>query len=144
MFFSVICAEDARAATSERIVQSAQGTYLGDVMGRNQKSVCAFWPKGDVPAGYGETVRSDAPVLLLSGELDPVTPPRHAEEALKGLVHGTHLVVPGVGHGTTRHGCVAKLMARFIEDPLAKPPAEECLNSLKQPPFFVGFAGPRP
>ena len=42
---------------------------------------------------------SDAPALVLSGEVDPVTPPVWGESVVKHLSHGKHLIVPSTGHG---------------------------------------------
>jgi pimeloyl-ACP methyl ester carboxylesterase len=140
LFFSVICSEDMAAAGKGQRTPD----YFGDALEHNVEQICSFWPKGELPAGYHSTVQSTAPVLLLSGELDPVTPPRHAEEAKAGLTRATHLVVPGVGHGVTPQGCVPKLIAQFIDSQGQQPLATECLKSLKRPPFFVDFSGPTP
>lgn len=39
---------------------------------REQSAACAIWPKGAVLTSHRELVRSKTPVLLLSGEHDPV------------------------------------------------------------------------
>ena len=57
----------------------------------------------------------DVPALLLSGELDPVTPPRYGEQVLKGLPNGRHLVLRGQGHSVIGVGCMPKLLGQFIE-----------------------------
>ena len=105
---------------------------------------CALWPIGTVAPGYHDVVRSDVPTLLLSGELDPVTPPRRAEEALAGLKHGTHVIVPGVGHGTSSRGCVPDVIASFIDSGSGDHLDAGCVSTLARPPFFLGFAGPKP
>ncbi len=66
--------------------------------------------------GYFEAVRSDVPTLLLSGALDPVTPPRWGEEVLRGLGNARHVVAPGAGHGLEESGVV-------VVDPPADPEA---------------------
>ena len=81
MFLSVICAEDvSQLADGDAERLAAEG-----ILGRLQVEVivdaCSVWPAADLPAGYFEPVRSDVPALLLSGDLDPVTPPRWGEEA---------------------------------------------------------------
>ncbi len=78
-------------------------------------AACTVWPAADLPAGYFEPVRSDAPTLLLSGALDPVTPPRWGEEVLRGLGNARHVVAPGAGHGVLVRGCTADVIARFID-----------------------------
>jgi pimeloyl-ACP methyl ester carboxylesterase len=141
MFFSVICAEDAPAATAE---VNGPGSYFGDSVARQMLEVCEFWPRGALPPGYHELVHSDVPVLLLSGELDPISPPRRAEEARAGLTHGVLVVVPGVGHSVTGQGCVPDLVARFLEAGRADTLDAGCAQELVRPPFFESFAGPTP
>ncbi len=76
---------------------------------------CSVWPAADLPADYFEPVRSDIPTLLLSGDLDPVTPPRWGEEVLGGLGDARHVVAPGAGHGVIANGCADDVIAEFIE-----------------------------
>ena len=82
-------------------------------------------------------------MLLLSGELDPITPPRDAEALADDLDHATHLVVPGQGHGVAGVGCVPRLIADFLEDPLA-PLAAACVQRAGPFPFAVDANGPKP
>jgi pimeloyl-ACP methyl ester carboxylesterase len=144
MFLSVICAEDAPFIAAEEIERLAQGSFLGAHQAREFVEACKVWPRGEVPPGYREAVRSDAPALLLSGELDPVTPPSWAEEALKTLPNGRHVIAAGVGHGVTSIGCFPDVVQAFIEAGSAAKLDVSCAKALKRPPFFLSFAGPRP
>ena len=144
MFLSVICAEDAPFISPEEIERLAQGSFLGGHQAREFLAGCKIWPRGRLPDGFREAVHSEAPVLLLSGELDPVTPPGWAEEALKTLPNGTHLVAAGVGHGVTSLGCFPDLVQKFIESGTAKNLDSTCAKTMKRPPFFLSFAGPTP
>jgi pimeloyl-ACP methyl ester carboxylesterase len=143
LMFSVLCAEDAPFIGDGEIERLAQGTFLGPGTAQEILRVCAFWPHGTLPAAYREPVRSDVPTLLLSGELDPVTPPHWAEEVKAGLVHSRHVILPGVGHGSTWQGCVPDLVERFVQQPGGELDTQ-CVQALKRPPFFVSFAGPEP
>jgi pimeloyl-ACP methyl ester carboxylesterase len=140
--FSVLCSEDLPFTSREQIVEQAKGTFLGPGEALDFLQICSFWPRGAAP--NREPVRSDKPVLLLSGEIDPATPPRWAEEARKTLGNSVHLVVPGVGHGASAEGCVPQLIARFLETAKVKEVDPTCLAPLQRPPFFVSFAGPTP
>lgn len=144
MLFSVACAEDTPRFDSADIERASKDTFLGPSIAQEFKDVCAGWPRGAVPPGFHDPVRSDKPVLLLSGELDPVTPPSWAEEAAKTLPNHLHIVVPGVGHGATAEGCSARLVAKFIETGSLQGVDATCAQSMKRPPFFVNFAGPQP
>ncbi|MFY0571851.1 alpha/beta hydrolase [Archangium lansingense] len=144
MFLSVVCAEDAPHISSEAIAREAKGTWMGEAGVSTMLLPCAFWPRGELPKDYREPVKSDVPVLLLSGELDPVTPPSWAEDAKQTLTHSLHVTLPGVGHGTSSIGCARALMADFVARGSVEGLAPKCGEGLKRPPFFTSFAGPVP
>jgi pimeloyl-ACP methyl ester carboxylesterase len=153
MFFSVICAEDAPFFDDAALEREAAGTFVGAGPGRAMVRACKWWPRGELPAGYRDPVASDRPVLLLSGELDPVTPPSWAADAKKTLPGAVSLDVDGVGHNTTGVACVRSLMADFVKkgarladrDPAALPARlDACAHGLKRPAFFTSYAGPEP
>jgi pimeloyl-ACP methyl ester carboxylesterase len=144
MMFSVICSEDFPGTTEQEIDEAAKGTFLGPQLAREFLKVCAFWPRGEVPPHFREPVKSDKPILLLSGELDPVTPPRWAGLARETLPNSAHFVVPGVGHGASAEGCVPQLIAQFVNEASVEKLDPSCLKPLRRPPFFVSFAGPSP
>jgi pimeloyl-ACP methyl ester carboxylesterase len=87
---------------------------------------------------------SAIPTLLLSGEADPVTPPRDAERLAQGLLHHRHLVLPGEGHGQLATGCVPRLMAEFLNDAAPESLDAACLKQQAPPAFFVSLIGPAP
>ncbi|MBN1210392.1 MAG: alpha/beta fold hydrolase [Myxococcaceae bacterium] len=144
MFYSVICTEDAPFITGEAIAREAEGTWFGEQVVRNMLEPCKVWPKGTLPEGYRGPVSSSVPTLLLSGELDPVTPPAWGEEAKKTLSHSLHVVVPGVGHNTASVGCIQSLMADFVRQGSLEGLKSTCGPELTRPPFFTSFAGPVP
>ena len=84
------------------------------------------------------------PALLLSGALDPVTPPRYGDAVLEGLSNGRHLVVEGQGHGTLTLGCMPKLVGQFIESTDAAALDTACLDRLAGVPPFTSFNGWEP
>jgi len=107
--FSVICSEDVPrlpAASGPASDAGAQGLY---------RAVCAQWPRGEVPAAFYTIPASPAPVLLLSGGLDPVTPPRHAERVAKALgAKARSVVVPNNGHNVMAIACMRDVVFRFV------------------------------
>jgi pimeloyl-ACP methyl ester carboxylesterase len=110
---SVTCAEDVDRITEQEMVAIAGGTLAGEGRVRGQKKMCAFWPRSDVPMDYGDPVGADVPTLLLSGTLDPATPPRWGDEAASHLPRSLHLVVPGA-HGVGG-GCLTEIQRRFLD-----------------------------
>jgi len=144
MYLSVVCAEDAPHIPPEAIARETKGTWLGEAELGDMLRACAFWPRGELPKDYRAPVKSDVPVLLLSGELDPVTPPSWADDAKKTLTRSLHVTLPGVGHGTSSIGCARALMADFVNRGSVEGLASKCGEGLKRPPFFTSFAGPVP
>jgi len=144
MMLSVLCAEDLSRFDAGTAAADAEGTFLGSIVDATFREGCALWPTGEVSAAYGDPIASDTPVLLLSGQLDPVTPPTWADEALEHLSHGRHIIAPNTGHGASLVGCVPELIAEFYDD--ADPAALDatCLDSLSLPSFFQNLAGPAP
>ena len=141
MQWSVICAEDADRL---EVDAAAADTLLGEDVARMFFAGCAGWPHGSRPDGFTDPLRSDAPVLLLSGELDPVTPPRYGERVLEHLPNGRHLVLRGQGHGTLGLGCMPRLLGQFMESADAKALDASCLDSLSYVPPFTSFNGWEP
>jgi pimeloyl-ACP methyl ester carboxylesterase len=150
MFFSVTCAEDAPFFDDAALAREAAGTFVGAGPGRAMVRACQWWPRGELPKGYRDPVVSDKPVLLLSGELDPVTPPSWAADAKKTLPGAVSLDVDGVGHNTTGVACVRSLMADFVKkgarfaEPSLAGRLDTCAHAMKRPAFFTSFAGPEP
>ena len=64
--------------------------------------VCDAWGIEPLPESFRAPVESDVPMLLISGELDPRTPPSNADELAKGLSKVAHIRVGGMAHGFTR------------------------------------------
>ncbi|MBW8756502.1 MAG: alpha/beta fold hydrolase [Burkholderiales bacterium] len=107
--FSVICSEDVPrlpASSGPASEQGAQGLY---------RAVCAQWPRGAVPPAFYTIPPSPAPVLLMSGGLDPVTPPRHAERVARALgPKARSVVVANNGHNVMAIACMRDAVFRFI------------------------------
>ena len=83
-------------------------------------------------------------MLLLSGDADPITPPRYAEMAAVDLSNARHLIGKHQGHGQLGVGCNRRIVATFVD---AADPAvidAECLERSFVTPFFLDFSGPQP
>ncbi len=144
MMLSVLCAEDISRYDDAAIVEATRGTFLGPEAIRDFKRGCEVWPHASYPEGFDAPVSSRVPTLLLSGELDPVTPPRWADLARATLSDSAHFIAPGVGHGVSAHGCAPKLIEEFLERATAQGLDGSCIAKQTRPPFFTSFAGPTP
>jgi pimeloyl-ACP methyl ester carboxylesterase len=144
MHNSVVCTEDAPFFPAEPVAGGAV-PYLGTVVVDSLSAICESWPAGVIDEDLKAPVRSDRPVLLLSGEHDPVTPPAHAERVMEaGLSHARHIVGRAQGHGLASVGCVPRLMREFVESADPGRPDTACLDAEPPIPFFLSFQGPGP
>jgi pimeloyl-ACP methyl ester carboxylesterase len=141
MEMSVMCAEDYPLFPPE---PPANDTLLGNLMERVVHIQCGVWPKGPVPEDFNEPVGGDVPLLLLSGELDPVTPPEYADQVAVHFDNATHLVAPGQAHIVATRGCMGDLVSQFIMDGGAENLETDCMANLKPSPFFISLTGPSP
>ena len=115
MHFSVICAEDA-----PRMAASAQspGADFGRLFSDSYQKICEQWPRATVPAAFYTMPPAMQPVLILSGALDPMTPPRHAARVVAALGSKARSVsVANAGHGILGVNCISDVVFRFIDAP---------------------------
>jgi len=141
MQLSVMCTEDAdefvaREEDRDSVLDTAFITFA--------KAQCSAWPRGVRDPAFRQPLSGELPVLLLSGEYDPVTPPRYADEVAKTLPNSRHLVLPGQGHSVVGIGCMPKLFAQFIETADAGKLDASCLDRLQPLPPFAGAYGWEP
>lgn len=137
MFLSVVCAEDAPFFDEADIARDSRDTLLGGTLSHGLKRSCRDWPRGALLEDYKEPVRSDVPVLLISGEVDPVTPPHLAEEAAAHLPNALHVVIPGTGHARWAPGCVDDLIQRLIESGSTEGLDGSCVSEISRPRFRI-------
>ncbi len=141
MHFSVICAEDALPSTQGPASVSADNDDFDAGLSALYRQVCKDWPRAPLPAGFGDLPVALAPTLLLSGGLDPVTPPRHGERVARALGPlARHEVVPNAGHGLLSLACVREAVFAFIDAPtttLARQVPTDCARQMPRPQPFV-------
>lgn len=114
LFFSIACNEDVAFIREVDIAPASEGTYLGDYRVRQQQAACTKWPKGSLPAGYREPIRSSLPVLFVSGDTDPASPLWFKEHAARGFVNRAEVVMQNRGH-TEWSDCVDDIYTRFVK-----------------------------
>lgn len=143
MQYSVMCTEDypfVQAADNRGI----ELTYMQDSMRESIEIACKIWPQGHIDEDFREPFDSRVPVLILSGETDPITPPENGEVAHKMFSNSRHLVVPAHGHGVIGRGCVTALARDFVSHANFDNLTPECIERERAMPFFIDSTGPKP
>lgn len=144
MNLSVLCSEDFPFMDAGAAEQASQNTYLGNIQYSELEDLCAIWPKGETPADFKAPVKSDVPVLLLSGEIDPVTPPENAVQVAATLPNSLALTAAGQGHNVIFRGCFPRIAYDFIQSASVAGLDTTCVERFQAAPFFLTFSGPQP
>lgn len=133
---SVQCAEEV-AFTSAQAVERADAMvprpWRTILSGRSYLEDCGVWRVRPAPPRENEPVRATAPALVLSGRLDPVTPPAYAEAIYGDLSASRLVVVRGASHGLALSPCGLRLVDAFLRAPEA-PLELSCLEPEAPPP----------
>lgn len=143
LHYAVTCAEDVPRVAPEDYARIVG--LRSRVLAERALAVCDVWPKGTQPADATLPVVSDVPALLLSGALDPVTPPAYAEEVAKSLSNSKHIVAGGYGHIVSPHACGPRLIAAFVDSADFTQLPESCiehLTSSTRPPLWPNHLAP--
>ena len=98
MSFMMDCASGQTAARRERIEREAKGTLLEDIFNFPFPDICDEWKAPDLSDAFRAPLRSDVPVLFISGTLDARTPVSNAEEYRAGFSNSTHMIIEGAVH----------------------------------------------
>jgi pimeloyl-ACP methyl ester carboxylesterase len=138
MYLSVTCAEDVPFIDQEEAAKLNAGNPFGNYRVFQQTRACSMWPQGKIPADFLEPVSSQVPVLIFSGNFDPVTPPKYSEEVAKSLPNSRRVVIPQAGHipdGLTDPGCLDRIIMEFMDKGSVEGLDTSCVDRMAAPPF---------
>jgi pimeloyl-ACP methyl ester carboxylesterase len=138
LYLSITCAEDVPFVGADA-ADADEPTYLGSYRIREQRAACAEWPRGE-PPNSREPVRSDVPVLITSGMLDPVTPPANGDEIARTLPNSLHLRVPFGGHmldGLQGVDCVTRIARQFVDQGHVRDIDIGCVQQIRRRGFVL-------
>ena len=112
---STYCSEDIPHIEVGAVASTVEGTLIGRYLVDQYSAACGAWPVTPAPKKALEPVRSDSPVLLVSGYYDPSTPETAAERVRTNLSQSRHIVVRDASHDAG-FGCAASAQVRFLRD----------------------------
>ena len=140
---AVVCTEDV-PFQGQVDLDAQAATYMGTAFIEIMTGICGHWPRGVLDDDLHKPLVSDKPVLLLSGEFDPITPPRYARQAAARLSNAVQVVGRGQGHGMLVVDCVQRLMAEFLDVDEASALDLGCVDRIRPFPIFTSRMGPGP
>ncbi len=142
LYLSVLCAEDVPFFDDAEVLRLGRESFVGTAPVDQVREACRLWRSTAVGPEVRAPVESNVPTLILSGELDPATPPRWGQLTASTLSVSRHLAVPGAAHGTLGLACVRRVVERFVSAPRPAELDAGCLDALESLPFFVSPLGP--
>lgn len=132
--YTVHCHDEYRFENQSQLdsMRAQHGDYLElfGVFDQAMLNFCHNWYDGYTPEGNEmEIVRSVLPILILSGELDPITPSNMNGTMTPGLTNVEEVVFERLTHITfSQHSCPQAIASAFINNPDA-PIDRSCANS---------------
>jgi len=140
LYLSVTCSEDVIRIELNEASRLSAGTFFKDYRVVQQRRACEHWPKAVLPEAYHEPVDSDVPTLIISGYMDPVTPPSWGEAVARHLSRSKQVVVRHMAHlpdGLTNVECLEQIMLDFYGHGSAENLSIECIGTMLPPPFLT-------
>jgi pimeloyl-ACP methyl ester carboxylesterase len=137
LYLSITCAEDVPRVAADA-AELDDATYLGGYRVRQQRAACAEWPRGTAPPDSVEPVKSPVPTLIISGTLDPVTPPENGDEIAATLPNSLNIRVPAGGHspaGLSHLDCLDAIKRDFITRASVNGLDTSCVSGISRPPM---------
>ncbi len=137
LYLSITCAEDVPFIAGDA-AERDEPTYLGGYRVREQRAACAEWPHAELSPPPHPPLASGVPALLVSGTLDPVTPPEGGDEIARTMKNSVHVRVPLGGHSATGLAgleCVDDLVRAAIERGRVDGLDTSCVARVRRPGF---------
>jgi len=123
---SIWCGEEMPFQKPERVARQVSPSLgLGGADSRTATpEMCAAWRVAPADSHGNDPVKSDVPVLILTGEFDPVTPPVWGRRLLRTMANARFLEIRGQAHGAMFNRCGGQLTLAFLHDPVAPLPLD--------------------
>ena len=140
LYLCITCSEDIPFIKEEEIASITANTFMSTYRVDQQTRACSLWTKGIIPSDFHKPVISDIPVLIISGALDPVTPPDWARQIAKNLARSKLVIIPAMAHvfdGLSNESCFDDIVLGFIANPVGPLTKTDCIYQMKPPLFKV-------
>ncbi len=142
LLFNIACNEDFPRISAEDFVQDANNNFGGDDSHFAFKMVCPLWPQYRPPSeAFYQPVTANIPTLILSGNLDPVTPPSNGEHSAKTLPNNHHIIIENAAHTVAMNTCASDIINEFLTTLQPKTLDESCLENIPNESFMTNLNG---
>lgn len=139
--FNIVCNEDIPRVTEDMFAKDADNDFNGDISHSSWKTACPVWPTYRPNADFYQPVTANIPTLILSGELDPVTPPSNGEFSAKTIPNSKHIVMKNSAHTPGVSACPIGIINEFLNEKDPNDLDESCLDDIPNESFMTGLNG---
>ncbi|NMP30883.1 alpha/beta hydrolase [Thalassotalea sp. M1531] len=138
---NIVCNEDFPLVDENAWLADADNSFGRNISHRAWRLACPVWPKYRPDAEFYQSVTADIPTLILSGNLDPVTPPANGDKSDATLPNSKHIVVKNAAHIVANTDCGVGVVAQFLDSLDVSSLDEECLAEIPDESFMTSLNG---
>jgi pimeloyl-ACP methyl ester carboxylesterase len=137
---SIVCPEETLHVRPEEIEALHRNTFMPATRTYEYLRACQYWGVPPLPDTVLAPVVSGVPTLIVSGYMDPITPPALGDQVARHLTNVRHLVIRHRAHGSsglTNARCMDGIYLRFVDDPDPDALDTSCTAEMEPPPFVL-------
>ena len=139
--FNIVCNEDMPRVTDDMRVKDSKNSFDGGSSHAIFKTACDVWPKYQVDDAFYKPVVANIPTLILSGDLDPVTPPSNGEKSASTLPNSHHIISKNSAHIVASSACGVAMINEFLQHLDPKKVDQTCLLDIPAESFMTSLNG---
>ncbi|WP_426369226.1 alpha/beta hydrolase [Pseudocolwellia sp. HL-MZ7] len=139
--FNIVCNEDIPRVTQSMLTQDSDNDFGRGSTQTVYQSACKVWPKYEVESAFYQPVVANIPTLILSGDLDPVTPPSNGEISAGTLTNSHHIISKSNAHIVASTPCSVGMVNEFLGHLNPKDVDSSCLAELPSESFMTSLNG---
>lgn len=139
--FNIVCNEDIPRISPNMLAKDSDNNFGRGSTHTVYQSACKVWPKYEVDSSFYQPVVANIPTLILSGNLDPVTPPSNGEKSASTLTNSHHIVSSHSAHIVASTSCGVGIVNEFLGHLNPKEIDSSCLSELPSESFMTSLNG---
>jgi len=139
--FNIVCNEDIPRVTEQDRINDANNSFGGANSHMAWVTACPVWPQYRPDESFYQPVTANIPTLIISGDLDPVTPPSNGDYTAKTLPNSKHIVLKNSAHTPGPTTCAINVIDEFLSKLEPNNLDESCLDKIPNETFMTGLNG---
>ncbi len=139
LYLGITCSESLAGMDYRAASEASMHTPFGNYRLFAQREACRHWSVFTPAPDFFAPPAPAMPLLMISGERDPVSPPDWAEAIARRSPHARHIVLPGGGHVLNGMAgvdtCLDPMIVRFLETADVAALDTACVAAMHPPAF---------